>query len=369
MVELVLHIGTGKTGTTSIQDFLFGNEKELREQGIYLPKYGRQRTRCAYHRVACSLARSYPRHTEPHDSIEGYLSRQRKELRHDIHTVLMSSEFFRGISKTAVRRLQETALQHYSKVRIVLYLRRQDTYVESSYKQIIKGGGVLTFREAVDHGIGSRDWEQLVNKWASVFGRENVIPRPFNKDLFVNGKLEDDFLSAIGAEPIERTAVATARPTLSNVSLPNDLIEVKRRINVIMGGLRGKPENGRLVKALDAYKSKNGGGASGSLFDLQQHAEFLERFDESNARLFQVAMPGQRNPLGWTYEELKSTPRWQGIRDDLFAACLDFIEEVDPPLGAAIKDATAVECHATAVGRVEPPNRDRPAIEGHAARA
>jgi hypothetical protein len=213
--------------------------------------------------------------------------------------------------------------------------------VESSYKQHISSGGILTFRQVVDHGTKSRDWEQLVNKWASVFAQENVIVRPFNRDLFVNGKLEDDFLSAIGVDPIKRPAISAARPALSNVSLPNDLIEVKRRINVMMGGLRGKPENKRLVTALHAYKSKNGNGAGGSLFDLRQHAEFLKRFDNSNARLFQAAMPDQPNPLGWTDEELENTPRWRGIREDQFTACLDFIRGFDPSLGRAIKNAIA----------------------------
>ena len=37
-VDLVLHIGTEKTGTTSIQEFLKKNMVRLRENGVYIPQ-------------------------------------------------------------------------------------------------------------------------------------------------------------------------------------------------------------------------------------------------------------------------------------------------------------------------------------------
>ena len=37
-VDLVLHIGTEKTGTTSIQEFLKKNRDKLRKKGVYIPQ-------------------------------------------------------------------------------------------------------------------------------------------------------------------------------------------------------------------------------------------------------------------------------------------------------------------------------------------
>ena len=64
MTALILHIGTEKTGTTSIQEFLAINRAALAEQGLHVPEFLGARS----HRWAAYMA-------ENADRVDGF-SRQ-----------------------------------------------------------------------------------------------------------------------------------------------------------------------------------------------------------------------------------------------------------------------------------------------------
>ena len=57
MTALILHIGTEKTGTTSIQEFLGINRAALAEQGLHVPEFLGART----HRWAAYMAENVDR--------------------------------------------------------------------------------------------------------------------------------------------------------------------------------------------------------------------------------------------------------------------------------------------------------------------
>lgn len=74
--KLIVHIGPGKTGTTSIQDSLTRNEQHLLQQGVLYPSFLGPRGVCSANTLA---------------SATGKLANVAEESR--AHTLVISSEF------------------------------------------------------------------------------------------------------------------------------------------------------------------------------------------------------------------------------------------------------------------------------------
>ena len=93
-MRLLLHIGTHKTGTTSIQKFCAGNRARLRGQGLWYPDYdliGKE-GHYAHHHLAHALA-GLPTSRGNREEAEGFFAAIRSSLRND-ETVLISAEPF-----------------------------------------------------------------------------------------------------------------------------------------------------------------------------------------------------------------------------------------------------------------------------------
>jgi hypothetical protein len=87
-------------------------------------------------------------------------------------------------------------------VRIVVYLRRQDEFIESLFAQIIMAGRSMDFQEFMDrHPYQGYSWETLVEAFATNFGTRNIIVRRYGPAYLEEGLLVD-FGRAIGSDGI-----------------------------------------------------------------------------------------------------------------------------------------------------------------------
>ena len=146
---VVLHIGMGKTGTTSLQGWLHRNRERLAEQDVLYPvSPGKRR----HVRLGLSMQ---PLDREPGTSVDW--RRQPvatpKELRPLFEQalltelsgapsrVLMSDEALFAASDEGLSYLRGVLDKIAASVRVVVYLRRQDDHVSSRYQQTVKRGG------------------------------------------------------------------------------------------------------------------------------------------------------------------------------------------------------------------------------------
>lgn len=152
-MRLVLHAGTHKTGTTSIQRVLADNRDWLRGRGLYYPDGGRIfRTSTPHHEFAHGLSGIDPvRHRASLDYI-----RQIRWNAREGETVIISSEpIYRHISGRASgdnvsdeeywarRRLyleQVAHALHEFDVEVLLFYRRVDDFAVSSYGEAVRKG-------------------------------------------------------------------------------------------------------------------------------------------------------------------------------------------------------------------------------------
>ena len=151
-MECVIHIGTEKTGTTSIQRTLDENAKLLLQEGIFWPpvlqKGQDPRIACyAMNDETIDLRKRRRKLITPEaiskfrTDLESRLTREAKAAP-DARTMLIVNEHLSRLSqRSELERLQTFLGGFSSQIRIVLYLRRQDRMMRSMYSQVIKVGG------------------------------------------------------------------------------------------------------------------------------------------------------------------------------------------------------------------------------------
>jgi len=215
MKTIYLHIGSPKTGTTSVQDCLSRNVNTLlNDFGVLYPSSGRNVI--AHHPLVADLRTEFngdkvPDHCYGSNLRGGNWQRLLSEIESygdAVSKVVVSSEDF----FTLFRRGDIAAIQSLKKVLsnfrvvVVVYLRRQDLFVDSLFNQEVKASlsrGRISTDLLTKHPATKKNYFQVLSAWAEVFGSENIILRPFAKEQFPSGDLVCDFLSQIGLDGVE----------------------------------------------------------------------------------------------------------------------------------------------------------------------
>lgn len=198
--NLYIHIGTGKTGTTAIQDFLLDNDEILKES--YNLKYMATGRYGSSHHPTClnsfGPVRTDDAYSKVKNNLEQIVSEASKE---NVDNFLISSENYPGLSRDEIRSVYFDFLSKYFNVFIIVYLRRQDEYLESWFAQLVKTSrgrqniyGLLNELKNKGH----LDYKSLILKWADSFGLDRIIVRPYEKSQLRNGDIRHDFMSLFG---------------------------------------------------------------------------------------------------------------------------------------------------------------------------
>lgn len=144
MTTIYLHIGIPKTGTTSLQKFLFFNREKLLKKGCLYPITGTNIT--SNNEPKGYSHNSLVRVLSQNTSQNGDWVSQCKiwqEFKTEINAlkaekVIISAEFFTGpgIYNQDLIAMTKKLLDDYD-VKIVIYLRRQDEFLRSYYCYLI----------------------------------------------------------------------------------------------------------------------------------------------------------------------------------------------------------------------------------------
>ena len=196
-----LHIGTNKTGTSSIQSYCAQHRDRLLEDGVLYPLVGLEGS--AHYDLSRWLGFSHSE-SEVADMGSPDLRKMAKALEKEIKRskagiVVLSSEMF--VLNKPVEPVKDL-LSGYD-VRVVVYLRRHDHWWLSAYNQAVKtvakppwSRGLkrfINFNRRKNQKYGK--YRFLVDRWAEVFGRENMIVRPFEAVQNPGGVVADFFRS------------------------------------------------------------------------------------------------------------------------------------------------------------------------------
>jgi hypothetical protein len=237
-VDVVLHIGCDKTGTTSIQQFLRRNRAALIQQGVLYP---RSPGKVRHWDLGLFAA---PDEAMPQSRIwqrEGYTSppkfrrRVRRRLSREIaasgaSTVVLSDEMLFRMAPESIGRLHGLVADLARQTRIVIYVRRQDDHLVSRYQQAVKVGVGLDLATWARRDFSNTyDYAQGVARWQTAFEPAAIIVRPFERARFADGSLEQDFLDAAG---LDVRAADLHKVRVLNESLGVEGVELLRILNL-----------------------------------------------------------------------------------------------------------------------------------------
>ncbi|MTH34130.1 hypothetical protein GL279_05885 [Paracoccus limosus] len=193
MQNLYIHIGTHKTATTWLQHYLGKNSDKLNDHGFYYPWIGRITQ--AQHRLGQAIfARP-----NPHEALDNLPLWQK--FRHELamtgyKNIVISSEEFEWVKHPElIKRFLPDVTIH-----TVLYLRRQDDYLESLYGQQIRDFRprlTCTIHEYLaQRNLNFLDYSRLVARWQAA--SDQMTLRIFDRKLMKGGDIGHDFLDALG---------------------------------------------------------------------------------------------------------------------------------------------------------------------------
>ncbi|MEE3440212.1 hypothetical protein [Ruminococcus sp.] len=215
MKTLYIHIGTPKTGTTSIQNFCGLNREKLKEQGVLYPIMHYHYERKSVNRNGYFLhgvikengTRNKEKEKQVFDSELQYIVDCFKEN----DTILLSDESIWWA--TATRRkglwkdLKKHSEQHNYQIKVIVYLRRQDQFMMSRYNQRLKTDFVASTQNFDEYfaDMNGRfkcvmDYRDRIDNIAKSISKENVIVKRFDRNYFYNGDLNQDFLNILGVK-------------------------------------------------------------------------------------------------------------------------------------------------------------------------
>lgn len=342
----VLHIGTEKTGSTTIQTFLAARRAALPALGVAFPRAPGESNHLALAAAAgdpahvADLVRGLDPATGDQAAI-GFrlhrdLARELAALPPAVHTVLFSAEHLhsRLAGEAALRRLKALLDPFFDEWRIVLWLRRQDEVAVSHHSTLLRAGHAAPspLPGAAEHAAYF-DYAALLDRWAAVFGRDAVRPRLFGRAHFTGGDLLRDALDAFGLEALPP---GDGPAPVENARLDAAAQHFLAALNAHGAAPPGSPARRALIRRLDARFA--GAGAAPLLPSRAEARAFLDAFRDSNERLRATWFPGRAAPLFdedlGRYPEAPSPPAGADAAAALATAFTLLAEFADPATAA-----------------------------------
>ena len=291
--HVILHIGTEKTGSTAIQNYLAANKELFLSNGI--APLGEFILKDTFNNLALTLAAKENAGDDigqyRRDSFQEFRCRVRQEIisvtedlaRSDGSTVICSSEHLssRLIEREDVESLRELFPANCS-FGVVVYLRRQDQLLLGMQAEGIKAGASSLRVPRADeldpgrpYGIRYFDYEKLLEPWEYVFGRDAITVRVYDTNDLQFGDVISDFVATIG---LSASMIAGGRESDEpNSRLSPESLWFLAQINPhISANARARICN--LLVRDDPFPR-------GSLLRLSELAEFYGNFADSNARV------------------------------------------------------------------------------------
>lgn len=173
--RVFLHIGLPKTGTTYLQQVLWGNRERLGTAGLHLPGFGHRE-----HLWAALDLQERPRLARRHPDAPGAWARLVDEAGRQGDDVLLTHEFMCGASAEQARRATEAFPG--AEVHVIVTARDAAGVVAAGWQESVKNGStvgldeVLAGKAAGGPEFSMRTWDlaDVLERWTSHLPAERV---------------------------------------------------------------------------------------------------------------------------------------------------------------------------------------------------
>lgn len=213
-MNLILHIGTEKTGTTSIQEFLKKNIDQLKRNAIYIPQVPM---------VGDGNHRWLPLFANNTKSSDGFvrqlqfksdedrkkiIDEKKRKFMSECHdaanacnTLILSSEHLHSQLKTLeeIQRLRNLLEEVADKILIVIYIRDPLKMAVSRFSTAIKAGRTNSVLPSPSQRNLEQvfNYDQTIKRWKECFPDAKILVRRFERSLLKKGNVVIDFCSQV----------------------------------------------------------------------------------------------------------------------------------------------------------------------------
>ena len=215
MPTLYIHAGMPKTGTTTLQSFLYNNRTLLAERfKIYYPATGVN-----------------PQRGGTHQELFPVTPKIWNQLRKELSAfpscdVVVSEEgiygnAFRGFEPCHLDIVREI-LPSYD-VKIILYLRRLDDYLKSLFNELTRLGLFLkkpSYAEFIANKNVSLTMSKRLSIATELVGKDNLLFRFYDKKIMKGGDIIADFFDLLG----RKKPGGMSSPSITNPSMPSQAL-------------------------------------------------------------------------------------------------------------------------------------------------
>lgn len=284
MSKVVLHIGTHKTATTTIQDMFHKNASLLEKHGLVYPRLGRV---TGHHGLVYDWASLPPVYELGSSSLDAFSWIARKYASRDVTVFLSSEEFSRHDPKalvdfTAVRE----RLAPFDEIEVICVLRTQWQFMQSIYLELSRRNNPRRpsqiTKPAIETGsyVGlAVDYNLLLDRLEKVFAPEEITLLDFKAAGQGEGKIIGTLLRHLNID-LKADALKLVNGGRSNVS-PHPLASW---VSNIMAEPKSAPD-WLLAQATAAFIEETGPDATTCLFTQSEFAALAQHFAPLNERL------------------------------------------------------------------------------------
>lgn len=358
-MKIIVHMGNYKTGSTALQSYLFQNRHSLAEHGVY---YGdtEEPPLCSHASLAyallrtaleqlnqCELWTSHPLSQYITETPETMWERICHEATAaSCHTIVLSHESLfcetmrtfcglhhppenslaRDVLCTLHRLLHQLLSQSGSCVDAVIYLRRQDDYLESQYNQYIKEPWfedplppLPDFQQFLSLNPVTLDYLIPLQILLQCYGREHLFVRnyPSGQDICDSFCRDILHLDNTVTENWKRPDTA-----MENRSLSHDILSFKR--HYFSGD---SARNTAIQTLLSSYSSTHPDSCRYTLFTPELHAASVAGYQEKNRQINQDFI---RNPSDYLPDLTYACDRihYPGLSPDKLLAITDYLSSI-----------------------------------------
>ena len=293
--RIILHVGAPKTASTYLQRRLRADPNHLRKHGLYVPVLpsvaamagnAKLVATALSERPSLTFQRAFPEIDVTALNPANLVSELLKDWRRDSESVVLSAENLRPNHAARLREL----LPKEAPCVVVLFVRRQDRWIDSYFNQMVKtsethqpmSAFVAQLCDTEGERLCRPDWFAHYQAWRGAFGNCNVV---FYDEVAVD--VFGAFLTAAGLEPIpDLIDIDRAQVSLNIYELAY-LLDLKKP-----GGyddfLRRRAAGERASRRLGVRETR-------SILSDADLARLRKRFEESNRRLL-TALGRSDNP-------------------------------------------------------------------------
>lgn len=335
MKTLYFHIGSPKTGTTTIQSFCTDHREILVEKGLCYPIMPFVYEHKSKRRNGLFLTSKYVKNGVRDKEREKQIFQRGLNIVEKqfetCDTVLLSDEgaysmfFRRKLYKTTGKALVQWAKEKNIQIKVIIYLRSQVDYAMSWYNQLVKHSASdrlsrLTWEEYIKtyKKYVVLDYYSYLHILSDVFGKENIIVKRFDRTFFKNGSLVDDFMNIFGIE-VDDAFPKESSSSEQNHGITENACAIKRVINTI-DGIQHE-ERRYFEQLLRSCCSSSREASRYSLMSDEEAEAFMEHYEADNQKIVDEYIKDGL-PL---FQKRKHKEKWSQLNKEYMDEMVQFL--------------------------------------------